>query len=152
MISNEKTLVIIKPDIIKNPNWWKITGEIIKLFEKQGLKMVRMKMVRLTPQLAKNFYQEHSARPFFKGMTEFMASSPVVVICWAGPQAIKLSREIIGATNPVEAETGTIRKIFGTSIEANAVHGSDSPSAAEREINFFFSTQELFLRPSKLLN
>ena len=104
-----------------------------------------MKMVRLTPQLAKNFYQEHSAKPFFKGMTEFMCSSPVVAICLEGENAIKLNREIMGATDPKEAKEGTIRKIYGKSIDnANAVHGSDSPQAAEREINLFFKKEEIF--------
>ena len=145
-MSIERTLSIIKPDIIKNPNWWKITGEIIKIFEKHGLKVVGMKMVRLTPQLAKNFYDEHKTKPFFEKMIEFMCSLPVVVICLEGENAIKLNREIMGATDPKEAKEGTIRKIYGKSIDnANAVHGSDSSEAAKREINLLFNKEEIFL-------
>ena len=102
-------------------------------------------MIRLTPQLAETFYQEHRTKPFFKGMTEFMCSSPVVIICLQGENAIKLNREIMGATDPKEAKEGTIRKIYGESIDnANAVHGSDSPQAAEREIKLFFKKEEIF--------
>jgi nucleoside-diphosphate kinase len=104
-----------------------------------------MKIVRLTPQLAETFYQEHSAKPFFKGMTEFMCSSPVVVMCLEGENAIKLNREIMGATNPQEAKEGTIRKIYGKNIDKNAVHGSDSPEAAKREIDLLFNKEEIFL-------
>lgn len=136
----ERTLSIIKPDIIKKNQ----IGEIINFLEKKGLKIAGMKMIRLTPKLAETFYQEHSAKPFFKGMTEFMCSSPVVVICLQGENAIQLNRKIMGATNPHEAQAGTIRKIYGASIDANAIHGSDSPSAAEREINFFFKKEEIF--------
>ncbi|CAG8461152.1 12251_t:CDS:1 [Ambispora leptoticha] len=102
-------------------------------------------MVRLSPQLAEIFYQEHKTKPFFKGMTKFMSSSPVVIICLEGENAIKLNREIMGATNPLEAKVGTIRRTYGESIDnANAVHGSDSPEAAEREINLFFKEGEIF--------
>src|ERR1700722_10975751 len=137
----EKTLSIIKPDVI-NKNQ---IGEIINFFEKKGLKIIRMKMIRLTPQLAETFYQEHRTKPFFKGMIEFMCSSPVVIICLQGENAIKLNREIMGATDPKEAKEGTIRKIYGESIDnANAVHGSGSPQAAEREIKLFFKKEEIF--------
>ncbi|CAI2185908.1 16843_t:CDS:2 [Funneliformis geosporum] len=129
------------PDITKKNQ----IGEIISVFEKRGLRVAGMKMVRLTPHLAKNFYQEHSERSFFKGMTEFMCSSPVVVICLEGENAIKLNREIMGATNPLEAKVGTIRRTYGESIDnANAVHGSDSSEAAKREINLFFKEEEIF--------
>jgi nucleoside-diphosphate kinase len=96
----ERTLVIIKPDVIKKNQ----IGEIINFYEKKGLRMVGMKMVRLTPELAETFYQEHKDKPFFKGMTEFMSSSPVVIICLEGENAIKLNREIMGATDPKQAE------------------------------------------------
>nr|WP_281267988.1 nucleoside-diphosphate kinase [endosymbiont GvMRE of Glomus versiforme] len=129
----EKTLSIIKPDIVKKNQ----IGEIINFLEKKGLKVVGMKMVHLTIQKAKRFYQEHQNRPFFEGMVKFMCSSPVVVMCLEGENAIKLNREIMGATNPHEAKEGTIRKIYGKNIEANAIHGSDSEEAAEQEINFF---------------
>lgn len=140
-MSTERTLSIIKPDVIKKNQ----IGEIINIFEKKGLRIAGMKMVRLTPRLAETFYQEHSTKPFFKAMTEFMCGSPVVVICLEGENAIKLNREIMGATDPKEAKAGTIRKIYGKSIDnANAVHGSDSPEAATREINLFFSGEEIF--------
>ena len=137
----ERTLSIIKPDVIKKNQ----IGEIINFLEKRGLKIVGMKMVHLTPQLAETFYQEHNTKAFFKGMTEFMSSSPVVVICLEGENAIKLNREIMGATDPKQAREGTIRKIYGVSIDnANAVHGSDSAEAATREIKLFFKEEEIF--------
>ncbi|CFW93036.1 multifunctional nucleoside diphosphate kinase and apyrimidinic endonuclease and 3'-phosphodiesterase [endosymbiont DhMRE of Dentiscutata heterogama] len=136
----ERTLSIIKPDIIKKNQ----IGEIINFLEKKGLRVVGMKMFRLTPKLAETFYQEHSTKPFFKGMTEFMCSSPIVAICLEGENAIQFNRKIMGATNPHEAQVGTIRKIYGAGIDANAIHGSDSPQAAEREINFFFKKEEIF--------
>ncbi|CAI2192280.1 7834_t:CDS:2 [Funneliformis geosporum] len=118
----QKTLSIIKPDISKIS----LIGEIINIFEKKGLKVVGMKMVQLTSQQVENFYQEHQARPFFGEMVNFMCSSPVVIMCLEGENAIKLNREIMGATNPQEAKVGTIRRTYGESIGANAVHGSDS--------------------------
>jgi nucleoside-diphosphate kinase len=140
-MSIERTLSIIKPDVTKKNQ----IGEIISVFEKKELRIVGMKMIRLTPQLAEIFYQEHNTKPFFKGMTEFMCSSPVVVICLEGENAIKLNREIMGATDPQAAKVGTIRRTYGESIDnANAVHGSDSPQAAEREINLFFKKEEIF--------
>src|SRR4051812_36614957 len=140
-MSIERTLSIIKPDVTKKNQ----IGEIINVFEKRGLSIIGMKMIRLTPQLAETFYQEHNTKSFFKGMTEFMCSSPVVVICLKGENAIKLNREIMGATDPQEAKVGTIRRTYGESIDnANAVHGSDSSEAAEREINLFFKKEEVF--------
>ncbi|MEG7978856.1 MAG: nucleoside-diphosphate kinase [Mollicutes bacterium UO1] len=137
----ERTLSIIKPDVVKK----NLIGEIITIFEKKGLRIAGMKLVRLTSQLAETFYQEHSSKPFFKGMTEFMCSSPVVIICLEGENAIKLNREIMGATDPKQAQEGTIRRTYGESIDnANAVHGSDSSQAATREINLFFREDEIF--------
>ena len=123
----QKTLSIIKPDTSKI----NLIGEIINILEKKGLKVVGMKMIQLTSQQAETFYQEHQTRPFFGEMVKFMCSSPVVVMCLEGENAIKLNREIMGATNPQEAKVGTIRRTYGESIGANAVHGSDSPQAAE---------------------
>jgi nucleoside-diphosphate kinase len=140
-MSIERTLSIIKPDITKKNQ----IGEIINVFEKKGLRIAGMKIVRLTPQLAETFYQEHKTKAFFQGMVEFISSLPVVVICLEGENAIKLNREIMGATNPLEAKVGTIRRTYGESIDnANAVHGSDSPEAAEREIKLFFKEEEIF--------
>lgn len=136
----EKTLSIFKPDVIKK----NLIGEIINIFEKKNLKIVAMKMLHLTPQQAEKFYEEHKGRPFFPDMVKFMSNSPVLVICLQGENAIKFNREIMGATNPQEAREGTIRKIYGESIESNAVHGSDSPQAAQREIKFFFKDEEIF--------
>ncbi|MCE8168438.1 MAG: nucleoside-diphosphate kinase [Candidatus Moeniiplasma glomeromycotorum] len=136
----EKTLSIIKPDV----NRMNLIGEIINILEKKGLKVVGMKMLKLTAIQAEEFYQEHREKPFFKDMVKFMCSSPVVIMCLAGENAIKFNREIMGATNPQEAKVGTIRRTYGESIDANAIHGSDSPQAAEREIKIFFKPEEIF--------
>jgi len=130
----EKTLSIFKPDIIKK----NLIGEIIDTFEKKNLKIVAMKMARLTSQQTEKFYEEHKDKPFFKEVVKFMTSSPVIIICLEGENAIKLNREIMGATNPKEAKEGTIRKKYGENIGNNAVHGSDSPESAKKEIEFFF--------------
>jgi nucleoside-diphosphate kinase len=135
----EKTLSIFKPDIIQK----NLIGEIINIFEKKKLKIVAIKMLRLSPQQTEEFYEEHKNKPFFKSMVKFMCGSPVVVICLEGENAIKLNREIMGATNPLEAKVGTIRRSYGESIDNNAVHGSDSPESAEREISFFFKKEEI---------
>src|SRR6266536_3107614 len=111
----EKTLSIIKPDISK----LSLIGEVINVLEKKGLKIAGMKMVQLTLSQAESFYQEHRTKSFFKEMVKFMCSSPVVVMCLMGENAIKLNREIMGATDPKEAKVGTIRKIYGESIDAN---------------------------------
>lgn len=136
----EKTLSIFKPDIIQK----NLIGEIINIFEKKKLKIVALKMLCLTPQQTEKFYEEHKNKPFFKEMVKFMSSSPVVVICFEGDNAIKLNREIMGATNPLEAKVGTIRRTYGESIDSNAVHGSDSPESAKREIKLFFKEEEIF--------
>jgi len=136
----ERTLSIIKPDISK----LSLIGEVISMLENKGLKIVGMKMLHLTPQQVEDFYQEHRKKPFFEDMMKFMCSSPVVIMCLAGENAIKINREIMGATNPLEAKVGTIRRTYGESIDANAIHGSDSPQAAEREIRFFFQPKEIF--------
>jgi nucleoside-diphosphate kinase len=105
---------------------------------KKGLRIVETKITWLTPSQAENFYQEHREKSFFPQMIKFMCSGPVVIMCLEGENAIELTREIVGSTNPQEAAVGTIRRAYGTSIEANAIHGSDSHLAAEREIKFFF--------------
>jgi len=136
----ERTLSIFKPNIIKK----NLIGEIINIFEKNKLRIVAMKMISLTSQQAEKFYEEHKERSFFRDVVKFMCSSPVVVICWEGENVIKFNREIMGATNPHEAIEGTIRKIYGENIQANAVHGSDSPQSAIKEIKFFFNSKEMF--------
>ena len=135
----EQTLSIIKPDAVENMH----IGEIITRFEKNGLRVVGIKMVHLTPEKAGDFYIEHKERPFYKDLVSFMTSGPVVVIVLDGPNAIAKNREIMGATDPKAAAAGTLRADFAESKSKNAVHGSDSPAAAKREIPFFFTTDEL---------
>jgi nucleoside-diphosphate kinase len=138
-MSVERTLSIIKPDAVaKN-----IIGKIYSRFETNGLQVVGSKMVRLSDELAGGFYAEHRERPFFPALIEFMTSGPVVVQVLEGEGAIAKNRELMGATNPQEAAEGTIRADFATSIDANAVHGSDSPESAAREIGYFFAASEL---------
>lgn len=135
----EKTLSIIKPDAVaKNA-----IGEINARFEKAGLQIVGMKMIKLDDEKAGGFYAEHKERPFYPALVEFMTSGPVVVQVLKGENAIAANRELMGATNPKEAAAGTIRADFAESIDANAVHGSDSPASAEREVAYFFSAEEL---------
>lgn len=130
----ERTLSIIKPDAVaKN-----VIGEIVSRFEKAGLKLVNMQMKQLSQAEAEGFYAEHKERPFFGDLVAFMTSGPVVVQVLEGENAILKNRELMGATNPKEAAAGTIRCDFAESIDANAVHGSDSPASAEREIAYFF--------------
>lgn len=135
----ERTLSIIKPDQVKKDN----IGAIISRFETQGLYPVAIKMVHLDEELAGGFYAEHKERPFFGELVEFMTSGPVVIQVLEGEDAIAKNREIMGATNPKEAAAGTIRADFAESIDANAVHGSDSEAAAAREIAYFFQEDEL---------
>ena len=135
----EHTLSIIKPDAVaKNA-----TGEIVSRFEKAGLCIVASRMERLSEEKAKGFYAEHEGRPFFNDLVEFMTSGPVVVQVLEGENAILRNRELMGATNPKEADAGTIRADFAESIDANAVHGSDAPESAAREIAYFFSEDQV---------
>lgn len=130
----ERTLSIIKPDAVaKNA-----IGAILSRFEQAGLKVVAMQMKSLSKEEAEGFYAEHKERPFFADLVAFMTSGPVVVQVLEGENAVRLNRELMGATNPKEAAEGTIRRDFATSIDANAVHGSDSPESAAREIAYFF--------------
>jgi nucleoside-diphosphate kinase len=135
----EQTLSIIKPDAVKKG----VIGKIIDRFESNGLRVAAMKMLQLDEERAGGFYAEHKERPFFKDLVEFMTSGPVVVMVLEGEDAIAKNRELMGATNPKEAKPGTIRADFAESIDANAVHGSDSKSSAEREIKYFFSENEI---------
>ncbi len=138
-MANERTLSIIKPDAVaKN-----VIGEIYSRFEKADLKIVASKMMHLTQEQAEGFYAEHKERPFFNDLVAFMTSGPVVVQVLEGEGAILKNRELMGATNPKEADAGTIRADFASSIDANAVHGSDSAASAEREIAYFFNDNEI---------
>ena len=136
----EKTLSIIKPDATKR----NLTGLINAKFENAGLKIIAQKRLQLTRTMAEKFYVIHKDRPFYNDLVEFMISGPVIVQVLEGVDAVKLNRSVMGATNPEEAEHGTIRKEFAESIEANSVHGSDSLQNAEIEISFFFANIELF--------
>ena len=138
----ERTLSIIKPDAVaKN-----VIGEIYSRFEKAGLVIVGSKMLHLSEEKAGGFYAEHKGRPFYNDLVTFMTSGPVVVQVLEGEDAIALNREIMGATNPQEADPGTIRADFAKSIDANAVHGSDSSTSASREIEYFFNQDEIHSR------
>ncbi|SHF52482.1 nucleoside diphosphate kinase [Microbulbifer donghaiensis] len=135
----ERTLSIIKPDAVaKN-----VIGEIESRFEKAGLRIVAMKMLHLSREKAEGFYAEHKERPFFKDLVDFMTSGPVVVQVLEGENAVLANRDLMGATNPQEAAAGTIRADFAQSIDANAVHGSDSAESAAREVSYFFADDEI---------
>ena len=138
-MSTERTLSIIKPDAIKR----NITGKIISCFEESGLNIIAQKKILLTKERAEGFYSVHSDKPFFADLVNFMTSAPIIVQVLEGENAILKNREIMGATNPEEAEEGTIRKQFALSIEANSVHGSDSAETAIEEINYFFDESEI---------
>ncbi len=139
-MSIEQTLSIIKPDATSR----NITGQVNSIIEKSGLKIIGQKRVKLTEETAGKFYEVHKERPFFKDLVSFMVSGPVIVQVLQGENAVALYRKVMGATNPQEAEAGTIRKEFALSIEANSVHGSDSIENAKKEIAFFFSETEIF--------
>ena len=138
----ERTLSIIKPDAVRK----NVIGQIESRFEAAGLTIVAMKMLQLDDELAGGFYAEHKERPFYKDLVGFMTSGPVVVQVLEGENAIAKNRELMGATNPKEAAAGTIRADFAESIDANAVHGSDSPESAAREVAYFFQSSEICSR------
>lgn len=135
----ERTLSIIKPDAVANH----VIGEILTKFERAGLVIAAAKMIQLTPEQAQGFYAEHKERPFFATLIDFMTSGPVIVQVLQGEDAIAKNRQLMGATNPKEAAAGTIRAEFAQSVEANAVHGSDSAASADREIAYFFAASDL---------
>lgn len=141
-MSVERTLSIIKPDAVaKN-----VIGEIYSRFEKGGLRVVAARMLHLSREQAEGFYAVHKERPFFKDLVDFMVSGPVMVQVLEGENAIARNREIMGATNPKEAAPGTIRADFASSIDENAVHGSDAAETARKEIEFFFRPEEICAR------
>jgi nucleoside-diphosphate kinase len=138
-MATQRTLSIIKPDAVaKN-----VIGEIYSRFEKAGLAIVAARMQHLSQEQAEGFYAEHRERPFFKDLVGFMTSGPVMVQVLEGEDAVARNRDLMGATNPKEAAPGTIRADFAQSIDANAVHGSDSSESAEREIAYFFQESEI---------
>ena len=138
-MASELTFSIIKPDAVRKNS----IGEILTRFESAGLKIVAARLEHLSSAKAQGFYAEHQGKPFFEDLIKFMTSGPCLLQVLEGENAINLNRELMGATNPAEASEGTIRRDFAESIDANAVHGSDSPASAKREIEFFFQTQEI---------
>ena len=136
----EQTLSIIKPDATRRG----FCGEIMRRFESQGLKIVAMKMVMFSRQLAEQFYAEHANRPFYASLINYMTSGPVVVMVLQGENAIKKNREIMGDTDPAKAAKGTIRADFAESKEANSVHGSDSAESARREMDLLFASSDIY--------
>ena len=135
----ERTLSIIKPDATRR----NLTGAINQRFERAGLRIVAQKRLRLTRDMAERFYAVHAQRPFYNSLVSFMTSGPVVVQVLEGEDAVAKNREVMGATDPAKADSGTIRKDFAESIEANSAHGSDSPENAAQEIAFFFAEVEI---------
>ncbi len=140
----ERTFSIVKPDAVAR----NLIGEIYRRFEEGGLQIVAAKMLQLTKAQAQGFYAEHEGKPFFEDLCAYMCSGPVMVQVLEGEDAIATNRRLMGATNPAEAEPGTIRADFAESIDANAVHGSDAPESAAREISYFFSDDEITTRAS----
>ncbi|MBJ7348603.1 MAG: nucleoside-diphosphate kinase [Thermoleophilaceae bacterium] len=130
----ERTLILVKPDAFAR----NLTGEVIARFERKGLKLAALKQMTMTEEVAGEHYAEHAERPFFGELVEFITSGPLVALVLEGPNAIVAARQLIGATNPVEAATGSIRADFGLEVTNNLVHGSDSPESAVREIGIFF--------------
>ena len=135
----ERTLSIIKPDAVGK----RLIGKIYSRFEDGGLRVVATKMLHLDDDMAGGFYAEHKGRPFYEALIEFMTSGPIMVQVLEGEEAVALNRALMGATDPREAEPGTIRADFASSIDANAVHGSDSIESAQREISYFFEEREI---------
>lgn len=141
-MSIERTLSIIKPNAVEDNN----IGNIIARFEREGLRIAGAKLVHLSKEKAEGFYIEHKERPFFHSLVSFMTSGPVMLMVLEGDNAIQRNRDIMGPTNPAIAGPDTLRKLYARSLEANAVHGSDSPTSAEREVAYFFEFQELYPR------
>jgi nucleoside-diphosphate kinase len=135
----EQTLAIVKPDAVER----NLVGEILGRIEKEGLKIIALKMIHMSKRDVQGFYYVHRERPFFESLTDFMSSRPIVVAVLQGERAIERWRKIMGATDPAQADPGTIRKALGLNVEKNSVHGSDSPQSAAYEIPYFFSLLEL---------
>ncbi len=135
----ERTLSIVKPDGVKKG----LIGEVIKRFEENGLKVIGLKMVKMSKREAEGFYEVHRGKSFFESLTTFMSSGPAVVMVLEGDNAIQSLRNLMGATDPQEAAEGTLRRQFGSNIERNVVHGSDAPDTAAFEIGYFFHALEL---------
>lgn len=135
----EKTFIMVKPDGVQR----NVVGEIVQRFEQKGFKLVGAKLMQISNDLAENHYGEHKERPFFGELVDFITSGPVFAMVWEGEEVISTARTMIGATNPAEANPGSIRGDFGVTVGKNIIHGSDSPESAEREINLFFDEDEI---------
>jgi nucleoside-diphosphate kinase len=135
----EQTFIALKPDAVQRG----YIGEIIQRFERKGFKLVGLKLMQVSRELGERHYQEHSAKPFFKGLVDFITSGPIVAMVWEGDNVVESSRKMMGATNPKDAAPGTIRGDFSVDLGRNIVHGSDSVESAKREISLFFSPDEL---------
>ncbi|MDI9646372.1 MAG: nucleoside-diphosphate kinase [Archaeoglobales archaeon] len=136
----ERTFVMLKPDAVQRG----IVGEIISRFERKGFKIVAMKMLKISRELAEKHYAEHKGKPFFEGLLNYITSSPVIAMVIEGKNAVKVVRSIVGATNPAEAQPGTIRGDYGLDVGRNVIHASDSLESAKREIALFFSSEEIY--------
>lgn len=141
----ERTFVAIKPDGLQRG----LVGEVIARFERRGLKLVGLKMLEVTAELAERHYGEHKGKPFYEGLVKFITAGPVVAMVWEGRNAIHLARNVIGATNPANAAPGSIRGDLAIDIGRNVVHGSDSPESAAREVSIFFQDSELISQWSR---
>jgi len=130
----ERTLLILKPDTVER----KLVGKILAMVEADGFRLVRLNMVRLTSDRARSFYAEHEGKPFLRELVDYMTSGPCIPLLLEADGAVTKLRKLLGATNPMNADPGTIRKLYGIDIQTNSVHGSDSPTSAAREIGFFF--------------
>lgn len=135
----ERTFIALKPDAVQRG----LVGEIITRFEKKGFKLVGMKLLQVTRAMAEEHYGEHKERPFFKGLVDFITSSPIVAMAWEGDNVVETARKMMGATNPKDSAPGTIRGDFSIDLGRNIIHGSDSVASAERELKIFFSNDEL---------
>jgi len=140
-MATERTLVLVKPDGVQRG----LVGEVIGRFERRGLHLVGLKLTRVTEDLAERHYEEHRAKPFFRGLVAFITSSPVVAMCWEGPGVIPIVRTMLGATNPANAEPGSIRGDLAIAMSTNIVHASDGPVSAEAEVALFFEPAELLV-------
>ena len=138
-MASERTLIIVKPDGVQRA----LVGKVIARFESRGLRIAGMKLMQISRALAEEHYAEHKGKPFYEGTVKYMTSAPVVVLVLEGPDAIAAARATMGATNPLNAQPGTIRADFGLNISRNIVHGSDKPETAEREIKLYFKPDEL---------
>lgn len=136
----ERTLILFKPDAVQR----RLCGRLLTRIEERGLKIVGLKMLQVTPELSRQHYAEHVDKPFYPQLEEFITSAPVIALCVEGPEAIQVMRSMMGKTNGRESAPGTIRGDFGISRQMNLIHGSDGPEAAAREINIYFSENELF--------